>query len=427
MKPHHITILARALAAAALLGLAACGGGGGGGGATAGPVAGSSSGTFSDAQVQGLAYTTTSGVSGVTDANGVFTYNPGDQVTFSLGGLTLGSTTASALVTPLSLAGADESKLQNMLVLLQSLDTDGQPANGITIPPAAAAAVPSSVNLGQATATFASPANTALAAAMAAGGITRPVTSNASALAHFSSQGTSFLATNVLVMVDGDEVAMIRFGANGNYIMGGVEPDNYCGANGQCGQQLISRAGVEGGSYSVQGFTVDGYQIAATPTVDTNIQGGLSHPVPCDKGFLPDGDGLIANGTCADSGGRLAKAANVPGGIVGVWALGSASNIDVQHFVFLPSGKYMMADPVGDAGCGSPGVEYGSYAYDTATGNVTISSVTYDTNGCAGLHDTRQGFPSFRGTFTISADGSTIAVVDPDDANGNVTLYRVSK
>lgn len=426
MKPHNTLTLARALAAAALLSLAACGGGGGGGGSS-GSATGSSSGTFSDAQVQGVAYTTSSGVRGVTDANGGFTFNPGDQVTFSLGGLTLGTTTASGLLTPLSLAGNDAVKLQNMLVLLQSLDTDGQPANGITIPPAAAAAVSSSVNLAQATATFASPANTALTAAMTAGGISRPVTSTASALAHFSTQGTSFLSHNVLVMVDGDEVAMIRFGAGGDYVMGGVEPDDYCGANGQCGQQLISRAGVEAGSYTVQSVTADGYQITVTPSVDTNLQGGLSHPVSCDSGFLPDGDGLIANGTCADSGARLAKATNVPGGIVGVWALGSASSINVQHFVFLPSGKYMMADPIGDAGCGSPGVEYGNYTHDAATGNVTISSVTYDTNGCAGLHDTRQGFPSFRGTFTISADGSTIAVVDPDDANGNVTLYRVSK
>lgn len=419
--------LACALGAAALLTLAGCGGGGGGDAAAPPPVAGSSSGVFSDSQVQGLAYTTSSGVSGTTDANGGFTFNPGDKVTFSLGGLTVGSTTASALVTPLSLAGKDNGKLQNTLVLLQSLDTDGQPANGITIAPAAAAAVPATVNLAQSTATFASQGNTALTGAMTAGGITRPVTSNASALAHFSGQGAGFLANNVLVMNQGDEVAMIRFGVGGQYIIGVIEPDNFCGANGQCGKELISRAGVEAGSYSVTGFTADGYQIAASPTVDTNLQGGLSHPVACDSGFLPDGEGLIANGTCQDSGGRLAKAANVPGGLVGVWAKGSASSILVPHFVFLPSGKYMLADPVGGGSCGSAGVEYGSYAYDTATKKLTVSSISYDTNGCAGLHDTRAGVPSFRGTFTISADGNTIAVVDPDNADGNVTLHRVSK
>lgn len=427
MNSHHTPTLARALAAAALFSLAACGGGGGGEAAAPAPVAGSSSGVFSDAQVQGLAYTTSSGVSGITDAKGGFTFNPGDRVTFSLGGLTVGSTTASALVTPLSLAGKDEGRLQNTLVLLQSLDADGQPANGITIAASAAAAVPATVNLAQSTATFASQANTALTGAMAAGGISRPVTSNAAARAHFSAQGSGFLANNVLVLVDGDEVAMIRFGAGGDYLVGTVEPDNFCGANGQCGKELISRAGVEAGSYSVLGFTADGYQIVAAPTVDTNLQGGLSHPVACDSGFLPDGDGLIANGTCKDSGGRLAKAANVPGGLVGVWAKGSAGSIKVPHFVFLPSGKYLLADPVGSGSCGSPGVEYGSYAYDTATRKLTISSVSYDTNGCAGLHDTRAGVPAFRGTFTIGADGNTIAVADPDNADGNATLYRVSK
>lgn len=149
-------------------------------------VVGSAAGVLSDAPVQGVAFTAApSGAAGTTNALGQYTYNPGDTVTFKLGALTLGSTTARATVTPVALAGGSADKLQNLLVLLQSLGSAGVASDGMTITAASAAAVSASIDLALAPASFASSANTGLVAAMAAGGISRAITSTTAAEAHF--------------------------------------------------------------------------------------------------------------------------------------------------------------------------------------------------------------------------------------------------
>lgn len=121
------------LCLAAALALTACGGGGDDA-PTA--VAGTQTGVFVDSAVSGLSYETSSGVKGTTDDKGQFKYNPGDTVTFKIGSVTLGTGKATGTVTPadISEGGEDSNKFTNLLVLLQSLDTDGDPANGITLP-----------------------------------------------------------------------------------------------------------------------------------------------------------------------------------------------------------------------------------------------------------------------------------------------------
>ncbi|NJS35933.1 MAG: adhesin [Brachymonas sp.] len=423
------------MASAAVL-IAACGGGGTttGGSDTPVVVTGSQSGILTDAAVQGVSYRTSSGVTGITGPNGEYNFNPGDTVQFTLGGLTLGNVTATGIISPIQLAAGDSNKLNNLLVLLQSLDTDGNPNNGITISSATAAAVPTTVNLTQATNTFASSANTGLVSAMTAGGITRSVTSLASATAHFTEQGLVLLSNNVIVMYGTDTAAMLRILPNGSYLIGEASPDDYCGAEGDCGEELIGTAGSERGTVSVTGFSTTGYQISATAVIDNNLQNGLSHPVECDsQGFLPNGEGFKINvaGLCdaEPQGELLNKAPNNNSTLVGVWALESPTSANVQHFVFLPNGKYLMVDPLGDTemdSCGDPGVEFGSYDWNSSTGVLTISNVTYDTNGCAGLNDdTEEGSGVFTGTVVLTNNGQQATVTPTEEAA--MTLYRVSK
>ena len=106
---------------------------------------GTNEGYFIDSAVSGVEYETTSGVSGTTDSLGRFTYNDGDEVTFKLGKVVLGTTTpqTDGLVTPKTLVAGDgvptteqENTITLMLQTLQSLDVDGDPTNGITIPEA---------------------------------------------------------------------------------------------------------------------------------------------------------------------------------------------------------------------------------------------------------------------------------------------------
>ncbi len=93
-------------------------------------------GYFIDAPVAGLAYQTASGLTGTTDEYGRFQYRENETVRFTIGKLDLGETTppADGLVTPATLAGGDQTVETTMLRLIQSLDIDDDPTNGIVIP-----------------------------------------------------------------------------------------------------------------------------------------------------------------------------------------------------------------------------------------------------------------------------------------------------
>ncbi|TLU65286.1 DM13 domain-containing protein [Thalassotalea litorea] len=90
-------------------------------------------GQFIDAAVEGLTYRTDSST-GVTDADGEFMYQASESVTFNVGSLELGSVAGRDIVTPMELFATtdmEDVRVVNMLRLLQSLDVDGDPQNGI--------------------------------------------------------------------------------------------------------------------------------------------------------------------------------------------------------------------------------------------------------------------------------------------------------
>ena len=96
-----------------------------------------------DSKVVGVQYNTNSGLSGITDTYGRFNYKIGDEVTFSLGKLILGTTKPDedGLVTPkLLVIGKNteptleqETQITLLLQTLQSLYSDSNSSNGITI------------------------------------------------------------------------------------------------------------------------------------------------------------------------------------------------------------------------------------------------------------------------------------------------------
>lgn len=95
-----------------------------------------STGVFVDSAVGGVTYTTSSGLSGTTNSSGQFSYNAGDTASFSIGDVSLGSVTAAAVLTPVEVMGASgtaDQKVVNLARLLQTLDSDGDPSNGIEI------------------------------------------------------------------------------------------------------------------------------------------------------------------------------------------------------------------------------------------------------------------------------------------------------
>ncbi len=117
--------------------LTSCGGGTASTGGT--PAASTATGIFRDSNTAGLSYVS-GAQTGVTDANGQFTYEVGGMVTFSVGGVTLGTTLGKTIITPVDLvAGGSSSsvEVQNITRFLLMLDEDGNSANGINISAAA--------------------------------------------------------------------------------------------------------------------------------------------------------------------------------------------------------------------------------------------------------------------------------------------------
>lgn len=120
--------------------LSACGGSSGGSSSSNTPVEPVSppptfTGQFVDSPVQGLNYQTVS-QSGMTNENGEFIYQNNETISFSIGGIAFPEIAAQSLITPMTVFSTEDIEaveVVNMIRLLQSLDVDGQPDNGIEI------------------------------------------------------------------------------------------------------------------------------------------------------------------------------------------------------------------------------------------------------------------------------------------------------
>lgn len=195
---------------ALMAGLAACSGGGGddeedddsgppaaGPGWTAPPLPPSApatgatvDGVFRDALVQGLDYSDGGALSGTTGADGGFQFAQGNTVTFRIGGLTLGSLPGQPYMSPLHIAGSSSNlaqRVNNRARLLQMLDLDGNPENGIVISEAvrAVAANWTTPDFSVSYTDFANSVQSIVADANAADGFTHTLPSDSVAAAHF--------------------------------------------------------------------------------------------------------------------------------------------------------------------------------------------------------------------------------------------------
>ena len=93
------------------------------------------SGSFKDSAVAGINYVS-GGETGTTDSDGTFKYEEGGTVTFSVGGVVIGSGPPSAEMTPVDIVDGgseDNQAVVNIARFLQTLDDDGDPTNGIGI------------------------------------------------------------------------------------------------------------------------------------------------------------------------------------------------------------------------------------------------------------------------------------------------------
>lgn len=419
---------------------------------------GPATGILVDSPVSGISYSASSGKSGSTDDKGHFNFNHGDKVEFKLGGLSLATIPGSLIITPIELADGNDSKLQNLLILLQSLDSDGDPGNGISISNETAAAVKSSINLDSSPDSFAESAG--LKNIIETSGSAGQVRTMEEASAHFLSQGVALLSAQIWVSYNNQTASVLRVAADnsGEYLHGDARTDDSCDENRVCGGRTIFQSGVEYGTAKAVEFDTRGFKLVGTPSVDTNLKGGLSNPNPTRRvrtdGFeLINSDIISAQRAREESSvfgelfhiakpiqlsdenevapkvvkeTRFSKIDNEASGIVGAWA-SDATAIKTPLLIFFPNGKFMMIDPTGEtqradqAKCGKPGIEFASYSFDKGSSKLSFSSYTYNTNGCAGFSDLDA---SAALGFTLSSDGKTAKLDKPGETS--ITLHRVS-
>jgi hypothetical protein len=279
----------------------------------------------------------------------------------------------------------------NLLVLLQSLDSDGNAENGISIPAAVGTAlnatVAGTIDLQDAPVTFAASSAVTSLAATAGGTVVDPEV----ALAHFRTQFFKDIAGVYTADLGDDEFIAFRINADGSYLMGEVAPEDNAG-----------EPGIERGKLEWNPQT--GELGASNVTLDTNGEWGLSHPLAEETLYLSYTGGKLLVKTDYDDPAETDETLELTrlengSGIVGPWALNRnsdvpASSLEVAQFLFLADGRYLMLDTVGDdeyndtddLKCGDPGIEFGHYSF--AGGVLATSGIIADTNACAGLHDT---------------------------------------
>lgn len=330
-------------------------------------------GVFVDSAVAGIAYETSpSGFTGFTSVTGQYQYAEGDKVVFSIGDLVFPEVTAKGVVTPVDIAAeADPSnaaRIQvNIAALLQSLDTDGNTDNGISINYAAAAAVAAAVNFNQPYVDFAAlPAVTTLVAL--SGSTTTTLVSESDATVHLNESLARIKAKSLIGTwyINGyDEIDQTSY----NYVLFVLDEHHYV---------YIDQYG-DGSELEVGTYSWDPATGVVTTGIDFETENVLDSYPPMATGNTLEVDGDTLTFTDEDEtfvATRLKPTQSNP--LIGGWEVSDTAVFaftDTHYFM----GQYTEADEAGN-----PGVEIGSYEYNTATKEITYSTLL-DTNDQWGL------------------------------------------
>ncbi|XID74339.1 hypothetical protein ACF3NA_07240 [Alkanindiges sp. WGS2144] len=361
------TLLILAMAGA----LTACGGSSSddasNGGTNPPPTSKTKTGVFTDGEISGVSYQTSSGLKGTTTEKGEFSFNEGDKVTFSIGKVQLGdSTAAKARVTPLDLS-TDNNVRDNLLVFLQSLDANSKHDDGIQINKNTVTLLETiNPNL-----KFTQPADKFVNDPV----FTQIIEQTGTTIVTPELAKENFKQTfykdiaGVWQLSDGKVQVLLHIDGNGNYTLGQAAPRDDAG-----------QSGVEAGNL---GWNATTGKLNPAIQFDKNGEWGLSHPEESGH-FLSYG---TENNTLSLKEGEaqyiFKKVPNQANSLVGSWQMPDhiISFFSDNSYFLLYTGVY---DGV-ENDCADRGVEYGKYS---ATGNtLEATEIYYDTTGCSGLVD----------------------------------------
>lgn len=375
-------------AIASVLALTACGGGGGGGssssnnsgggdGGTSGGGTASETGVFVDSPVAGINYTTSSGTTGKTNELGEYNYSPGDTVVFSIGGIELPAVEATGRVTPADMGSgsADWSSDQtvvNILRLLQTLDSDGDASNGITITEAIHTALQDmALDPTVSESAFETQANTAI------NSTGKTLIDKTDALNHFSESQSGDIVGSWVFTEPGGNVNVLTFLRDGEYLIAHSQADD--------GNQEAASA--EYGSYTWNSETG---KLDLSLIEESDLSGGL-----IDNNSPATWTMELKDGALAITGMRESEAVvfqpvhNAKDSLTGSWYLSEGAGrhnvltiLDGSNYVIVHSDNAEAYDGDYSEAVSS---EWGTYSFTGS--NFAVTSVSAELDGPGGLFD----------------------------------------
>ena len=386
--------------------LSACGGSDNDSGSSGPPPSSSlKTGILTDGPVSGATYTI-NGVSKRTNAQGEFEYQEGDEITFHIGNIEIGTVTGADRITPVELAD-DVTTRTNLLIFLQSLDSEGDHDDGIQIPDSVSELDADSIDFSKPTTEFITSFQPVLQKIEIFKD--KVVVSATEAQANFNKTLLKDIV-GVWYAKNAESEIVLQVTSDGKYLIG--EPI--------VSSPSDSANGMEYGELSVNAVAGD---LWAQSSIDTNEDWGLTDSGKTrDMKISFDGTQLkISEAQNPNESATFTKVPQNNSSIAGAWNSSSGK----QLFVFNPDNNtYIMVDAVGDdqvevgeMPCGGPGIEYGKYRVQD--GKLFVDNILIDTNGCAGLSDNSANSSS---GLPVTVNTTSLTLHEPNE--GTFILTR---
>lgn len=362
-------------------------------------------GVLTDGPVSGATYTI-NGVSKRTNAQGEFEYQEGDEITFSIGNIEIGTVTGTDRITPVELAD-DVTTRTNLLIFLQSLDSQGGHDDGIQIPDSVSQLPANSIDFSKPTTEFITSFQPVLQTIEDFKD--KVVVSAKEAQANFNQTLLKDIV-GVWYAKNAESETVLQVTSDGKYLIG--EPI--------VSSPSDSANGMEYGELSVNAVAGD---LWAQSSIDTNEDWGLTDSGKTrDMKISFDGTQLkISEAQNPNESATFTKVPQNNSSIAGAWNSSSGK----QLFVFNPDNNtYIMVDAVGDdqvevgeTPCGVPGIEYGKYRVQD--GKLFVDNILIDTNGCAGLSNNSANSSS---GLPVTVNSTSLTLHEPNE--GTFILTR---
>ena len=419
-------------AIASVLALTACGGGGGSSSDSSGEdnnnggdVTASETGVFVDSPVSGINYTTSSGESGKTNELGEYNYAPGDTVTFSIGGIELPAIEATGRITPADMGSgatdwSSDQTVVNILRLLQTLDSDGDASNGITITEAIHTAL-QDVDLDPTVSEsdFETQANTAI------NSTGKTLIAKEDAVNHFKTSQSGDLIGSWVFVEDNGNANVLTFLNDSEYLIAHSKADD--------GDQ--DAASAEYGTYE---WDSAAGELVLTVTEESDNSGGLVHNGSSTTWNMALKDGALVLNTLEEPDDIVFEAVrNAKDSLVGSWYLGEGYNetkeidrhniltiLDDSNYVIVHNDNTEAYD--GDL-AEAVSSEWGTYSFDG--NNFAVTSVSAELDGPGGLYDNpaKDGGNGYVDGPALLHPTGQLTLTDNSEAGEPFTLRRLGR